>query len=435
MPESIDQDRGPATAVEADGAHGGSEEQPSPRSGRTGPRRALLLAVGVALAGILAAVLFSTTSTSGGHSGGSPSGLDVSGATFPGIAPATANLLALSPYPGAGQPAPDFHLTDQQGRPMSLSQFRGQSVVLSFNDDQCTDVCTLLAEDVVRADQFLGAAGRSRVVFLSVNVNPFYPQVQYVKSWTDDNALGALPNWYFGTGTVPALQAIWKSYGIFVGTDTKDRTVTHGTELAFVGPTGNLQAVGDFGLDAVDVDPYSHGMAQMAVDLLPRSQQTTVAGPQASAPGGTGAGLGQEAPEFRLPLLGQSAQDLSLAGARGQPVVLNFWASSCQDCRAELAAFAQIAREDPKIRFIGVDVADPSPAAATTLARQAGIAYPVVVDHGGQTASAYRIPGLPTTVFISATGQVSVCHPGALTAEQLRYTLAQFFPGQATSSH
>jgi cytochrome oxidase Cu insertion factor (SCO1/SenC/PrrC family)/thiol-disulfide isomerase/thioredoxin len=427
MPESTDQDR---AVLDQD-------DQPIAAPDRTGPRRALLIGIGVALAGILAAVLFSTTSTSGSGGKGATGagGVDASGAAFPGIAPATANLLALSPYPAGGRPAPDFHLTDQLGRPVSLSQFRGRSVVLSFNDDQCTDVCTLLAEDVVRADEFLGAAGRSRVIFLSVNVNPFYPGVQYVKKWSDDNALGSLPNWYFGTGSVSDLQAIWKAYGVFVGADAKDKSVTHGTVLDFIGPSGNIQAVGDFGLDAVDVDPYSHGMAQMAVDLLPSSQQNSVAGPQATGASGTGAGLGQQAPDFHLPILGQAGQELDLAAARGQPVVLNFWASSCPDCRDELAAFAQVAKEDPKIRFVGVDVADPSLSAATALARQSGIAYPVAVDHGGQVASAYRISGLPTTIFLSAAGKVAVFHPGALTAEQLRYSLAQFFPGDAPRDH
>jgi cytochrome oxidase Cu insertion factor (SCO1/SenC/PrrC family) len=397
----------------------------------------MLIGIGVGLAGILAVILFSTTSTSGpgSKSSAGQGGVNVSGATFPGIAPATANLLALSPYPASGRPAPDFRLTDQRGRPVSLSQFRGQSVVLSFNDDHCTDVCTLLAEDVVRADEFLGAAGRSRVAFLSVNVNPFYPDVQDVTKWSDDNALGSLPNWYFSTGSVADLQAIWKAYGVFVGTDAKDKSVTHGTVLDFIGPSGNIQAVGDFGLDAVDVDPYSHGMAQMAVDLLPGSQRISVAGPQASGESGTGAGLGQQAPEFHLPILGRAGQELDLAAMLGQPVVLNFWASSCPDCRDELAAFAQVAKEDPKIRFVGIDVADPSGTAAASLARQAGIAYPVAVDHAGQAASGYRIAGLPTTIFLNAAGKVAVFHPGALSAEQLRYTLAQFFPGDAPEDH
>jgi cytochrome oxidase Cu insertion factor (SCO1/SenC/PrrC family)/thiol-disulfide isomerase/thioredoxin len=401
-----------------------------PETGPRARRRLLFAGAGVLLAAALAAVGLSAT---GNGNGGGSSGVVLSGVQMPGISAATANLLALSPSQGSSRIAPDFHLTDQNGNPVSLNQFRGKAVVLSFNDDQCTDVCTLLAEDIVRADQYLGAAGRDHVAFLSVNVNPFYPGVQYVKSWSDSNDLGNVSNWYFGTGPVATLQGIWKQYGIYVGTDPKTQSVTHGTVIEFIAPDGTIRAAADFGQDAVDVDPYSHGLAQAAVDLLPPSERTRVGGPEANAARGTGAGLGQQAPTFALALLRNQHTILNLASLRGEPVVLNFWASSCADCRQELAAFAQEAEQNPKVHFVGIDVADPSTTAAATLARQAGIGYPVVVDQSGQIASSYRITGLPTTVYLDPSGKVAVFHPGAMTAEQLRYTLGQFFPNYTPS--
>ncbi len=387
---------------------------------RAARRRALYFSIlGIVLAAALAAVLVSVR--------GNPTPTTVTSQTptLPGLTPATANLIALTSM-DKGLAAPDFHLTDQNGQAVSLSQFRGKSVVLSFNDDRCTDVCTLLAEDIVRADQYLGPAGQAKVVFLSVNVNPFFPAPSDVKQWTDENALGGIGNWYFATGPVATLQAIWKAYGIYVGPDAQTQNVTHGTVMEYIDPAGRIRASGDFGQNAVDVNPYAHGMAQTAVDLLPRAERTAVAGPQASAGGGQGAGLGQQAPTFDLPVLGASG-NLSLAGLRGQPVVLNFWASTCVNCRAELKAFAQVATEDPKIHFVGVDVADPSPPAAAALARSAGVSYPSVVDASGGIASTYQVSGLPTTVYIDPSGKVAVVHPGAMTAEQLRYTLGQFF--------
>jgi cytochrome oxidase Cu insertion factor (SCO1/SenC/PrrC family) len=381
----------------------------------------------VILAGLLTVVLFSA-GWGGTRPSNPPGGATLNAPSPAGITTATANLLALSPDSSPKRTAPDFHLTDQSGRPISLSQFRGEAVVLSFNDDECTDVCTLLAQDIVRADQYLGATGRSRVTFVSVNVNPFYPQVRYVKQWTGNHDLGKLANWYFATGPVPALQAIWKAYGIYVGADPKTRSVTHGAVIEFVGPSGHLEAGADFGQNAVDVDPYSHGLAQMAVDTLPRSLQTPVTGPQATASGGSGARLSEQAPDFRLPLLGTKTTILDLANLRGRPVVVNFWASTCVDCRAELAAFAQAAEQDPKISFVGVDVADPSAGTAVSLTRQAGITYPQVADTSGQVASTYQVTDLPTTVFLDGTGKVVVRHPGTLTAENLVYALGQFFP-------
>lgn len=378
------------------------------------------------LAAILAAILGAVAS---GRSAG-PSPLAQSPSVdLPGISPATVDLLSLSVYPKMGQPAPDFHLTDQRGQPVSLSQFRGKSVVLSFNDDRCTDVCTLLAEDIVRADQDLGPAGQKKVVFLSVNVNPFYPQVSAVRSWSDSNGLGHIANWYFGTASPSTLKSIWKAYGVYVGLDSKTKNVTHSAFMEYIGPTGTIRATGDFGQTAVDVDPYSHGMAQTAMDLFPASERTPVAGPQAAQPGGRGPGLGQTAPPFDLPSASTGGAAVSLASLRGQPVVLNFWSSTCSNCRSELAAFAQVAAADTQVRFVGVDVADPDPAAAAALARSAGVRYPVVADSGGRVAASYQVAGLPTTVYIDPAGNIAVIHPGAMTAEQLRYTLAQFFPG------
>lgn len=405
------------------------QEEEAPASGHPDPRRRrrrawLYASTGVVLAFALAAVLLSATSGGRGSAGvtslGSP--------TLPGVNSYTTNLLSLAVLPSQ-QPrlAPDFHLTDQNGQPMSLSQFRGRSVVLSFNDDQCTDVCTLLAEDIVRADRYLGPQGARRVVFLGVNVNPFFPQARYVKQWSDNNELGNIPNWYFGTSTPAALRAIWKDYGVYVGTNAQARTVTHSSLIEYIGPNGHIRATGDFGQSAVDVAPYSHGMAQAAVDLLPASRRVPVAGPQAPKPTGTGAGLGQRAPNFTLDTVNGS-QTVSLAGLAGSPVVLNFWASTCQDCRTELSAFAQIARSDPGVHFMGIDVADPSPPAALSLARSTGISYPLLADRNGRVAAAYKVGGLPTTVYVNSAGRIDVVHPGAMTAEQLRYTLAQFFP-------
>lgn len=407
---------------------------PGPHTGgktRPGPRRALFAGIGVVLAGILAAVLLSTTTRRT-----SSSAMLASGPVEPGINTATASLLSLSVFPQSGSKAklaPDIHLTDQEGQPVSLSQFRGKAVVLAFNDDRCTDVCTLLAQDIIRADQYLGPAGRSRVVFLSVNVNPFYPQVQYVKQWSDQHDLGNLPNWYFGTGPVSTLESVWKDYGVYVGRNDQNRSVSHSAIMEFIGPSGVLEAAASFGQTAVDVDPYSHGMAQMAIDTLPEPQRSAVAGPQATSSGGHGAQLTEQAPAFRLPLLGGGGAPLDLSSLGGHPVVINFWASSCLDCRAELAAFAQAAKQAPDVRFIGVDVADPSLSTAIALARQAGITYPVVTDSSGHTAATYQVSDLPTTVFLAPDGKVVVRHPGTLTTENLLYALGQFFPNDVPS--
>ena len=56
------------------------------------------------------------------------------------------------------QSAPDIKLVNQFGQPMSLSQFRGKIVMLSFEDSECTTVCPLTTQSMLEAKQMLGAA-------------------------------------------------------------------------------------------------------------------------------------------------------------------------------------------------------------------------------------------------------------------------------------
>jgi cytochrome oxidase Cu insertion factor (SCO1/SenC/PrrC family) len=385
-------------------------------------RRLAALGIGVVLAALLAGILFGVVGR-----GGSPSTTEAA----PGIDAASAYLFNLDVLPpSAVHPAPGFDLTDQFGKPLSLAQFRGTSVVLSFNDDRCTDICTMLAQDVVRADRYLGPTGRRLVQFVSVNANPFYPEVAYVRQWSDEHGLGHLSNWHFATGPVATLESVWKTYGETVTVDYASRTITHATPLEFIDPSGRVRAIGEFGTSAIDTAPFAHGIAQMADDLLPAAERRPVGGPQADASATQGANLGQQAPGFRLPELGRPKSDLALARFRGRPVVVNFWSSNCPDCKAELPALSSVAGQYSRsIAFVGVDVADPSPRAAEALVRAARVAYPVVVDRSGATSSSYRLPGLPYTVVVAPDGTIAVRHPGALSAEQLRYVLENAYPG------
>src|SRR5581483_2520527 len=56
-------------------------------------------------------------------------------------------------------PAPNFTLVDQQGQQVSLAQFRGQPVVLTFLYTHCPDACPLIADQIRQATDQLGADG------------------------------------------------------------------------------------------------------------------------------------------------------------------------------------------------------------------------------------------------------------------------------------
>jgi cytochrome c biogenesis protein CcmG, thiol:disulfide interchange protein DsbE len=131
--------------------------------------------------------------------------------------------------------------------------------------------------------------------------------------------------------------------------------------------------------------------------------------------------LGRDAPapDFTLPRLG-GGEPVTISAFKGKPVVLNFFASWCSDCTAELKAFATASRAlSGKVDFLGVDSTDSSPATALSLLRAAGDSYPVGVDGYGQVMFRYLVIGLPETFFVDASGKVVGEATGSQSAEQL----------------
>lgn len=128
---------------------------------------------------------------------------------------------------------------------------------------------------------------------------------------------------------------------------------------------------------------------------------------------------GRYAPQFKLARLGGGPLVTS-AGLRGHPAVLNFFASWCTDCRQELSAFARASKSAAgQVEFVGIDTNDPKPASALALLRKAGDTYPVGIAPSTTLASAYRLAGVPVTVYLSATGRVVGEVYGAQTTKEL----------------
>lgn len=128
---------------------------------------------------------------------------------------------------------------------------------------------------------------------------------------------------------------------------------------------------------------------------------------------------GTAAPAFSLPQL-QGGQPVSLSAFRGRPVIVNFFASWCRDCRAELGAMAHVARAaSGRLAVIGVDSNETSDAAATRLLAAAHANYPVVVDAQAKVATQYLVQALPVSYFLNASGQVVGAALGPQTVSSL----------------
>ena len=96
-----------------------------------------------------------------------------------------------------------------------------------------------------------------------------------------------------------------------------------------------------------------------------------------------------------------------LAWFRGSPVIVNFFASWCPDCRSELAAVGAVATQNSgRVAVVGIDTNDGNGAAAATLLTAAHADYPVGVDSGAKVATRYLLTALPVTYFVDAEGWI-----------------------------
>jgi peroxiredoxin len=130
------------------------------------------------------------------------------------------------------------------------------------------------------------------------------------------------------------------------------------------------------------------------------------------------AARGQPAPRVELPDF--QGRPVRLADFRGRPVVLNFWASWCPPCLAEMPEFQRVhQRLGDRVAFLGVNQRDQLQA-AEQLARSSGVTYPLAVDPAGRAFDAFGGLGMPTTVLIGADGTVADIFAGQLDETLLR---------------
>lgn len=155
------------------------------------------------------------------------------------------------------RPAPNFTLTDQTGRQVSLSELRGRPVVLTFLYTSCPDTCPLITTKLNAVQGKLGADG-SKVALLSVSTDPKRDTVQAAREYL--RARAALESQIYLTGSSEALSPVWKAYGIHVANDPPgpdgSYEVTHTPALYVIDKQGRERVLlrEDFDVDALARD-------------------------------------------------------------------------------------------------------------------------------------------------------------------------------------
>lgn len=137
--------------------------------------------------------------------------------------------------------------------------------------------------------------------------------------------------------------------------------------------------------------------------------------------------IGAPAPDFEVELLDGTMFSLAEhIETDGRPVVLNFWASWCGPCRAEMPDLDEFADSKPGILVLGVAIED-TEENARQFAEELGVGYPLGIDEPGVLGAKYPYLGLPATWVIGGDGTLRREVIGQVTFEFLNQLANQEF--------
>ena len=125
---------------------------------------------------------------------------------------------------------------------------------------------------------------------------------------------------------------------------------------------------------------------------------------------------------FRLRTLG--GELLPAEAVTGRVAVLNFWAPWCGPCREEMPGLDALQRDHPEVTVLGVEDDPDALAQALGMAQTLGLSYALALPNEELRRALGRVPVLPTTLYLSASGRVVHTVTGAVPASVMRGYLA-----------
>ena len=114
---------------------------------------------------------------------------------------------------------------------------------------------------------------------------------------------------------------------------------------------------------------------------------------------------GESAPPFTLADSRGNGRSWSLAALRGKVVLLNFWATWCEPCRAEMPSLQQLADlYGGDLAVLALNFKEREPR-VNQFAQGAGLSLPLLMDRDGAVAAAYGVRIFPSTVLVARDGR------------------------------
>ena len=324
--------------------------------------------------------------------------------------------LGLGELSGKFVAMPNYELTDQAGMSFNPVTTAGKDLVIAAFHTTCHETCPLYTALFFQIERHLPAG----VVLAEVTTDPATDSSKVLGDYA--RKIGA--PWTFATGSVDAMTSFWKPFGVELATgDVHVSTLVlidrHGyVRLIYRGVPdigGNLPPALITDLSAQGLhDLASGGDGWGAPDVL--QSLATIAGPLQPPNDAVG-----QAPAFKL--TGTDGRQVGISELAGRPAVINFWASYCPPCRAEMPLLQKLVGQRSDMRLILVDEGDNSQAARSFLS-SVGVTQAALLDSDLGVGRAYGATALPTTVFIRADGTIAARHIGQLDEGVLAAELA-----------
>jgi cytochrome oxidase Cu insertion factor (SCO1/SenC/PrrC family) len=298
--------------------------------------------------------------------------------------------------------APEFTLTDQFGKRVSLSSYRGEVVVLSFNDPECTTICPLTTTALLQAKKLLGPAA-SRVQLLGVGANPEATQVKWVRDYSRVHRM--THQWRFLTGSLPELRRVWRAYGIEAA--VFNGAIDHTPATYVIDMRGRESRLYLTQMAYSSVSQLGYEIARGISPLLPGHPRlhgaVSLAEPVLHGP----------RDHVALPRAGGGTVRLGPGSGAHVFLFFNTWDTEVTDLAARLEAlngYAAAAHRNRSPSLIAVDEGgvEPSPDALPSFLHGLShpLEYPVAVDGSGTLADGYHVADSPYLELVSGKGKL-----------------------------
>ncbi|MDM5326509.1 redoxin domain-containing protein [Neobacillus sp. CF12] len=127
--------------------------------------------------------------------------------------------------------------------------------------------------------------------------------------------------------------------------------------------------------------------------------------------------VGAKAPDFELKTL--TGETVKLSDLKGKKVMLNFWATWCPPCKAEMPAMEEFHKEvGDDVVILAVNI-DPH-LDVQAFVNENGITFPIPLDAEDKVNETYQVLSIPTTYFIDTKGNIGNKFIGAMSLDAMK---------------